>query len=377
VYRKDILEYLDLITTAAMNLYNTSVFGITFFTLFMICGGWIPLLIAVPISLAAAWVYRKATIKRWSPNTKEAILITGCSSGVGKQLAISLARRGSLVFVGLRKGDKQSSLIEAAGTFGNNLVPIVFDVTKHDQIGQAVERVKQILQERDATLAAIVCNAAVYEIAPVEMLTTQRLKRSLDVNVVGAHSTAQAFLPVLRAGLETPGARKGRSRRIIFMSSVLAQFSRPCFGAYAASKAALEMMADSLRMELKKWNIDVSLIEPGLIQTEMIQKISEQASKIGDERAQEISPELSNYYTKHTAAFTKPMYTPFSQGWVLCELENALFESSPLTRYKAAPDAKLMLPVVARLPDQIRDAVVGWQMIPQLAAHSQEMKAKS
>ncbi len=125
---------------------------------------------------------------------------------------------------------------------------------------------------------------------PLEFIPLDELRRQLEVNVVGQVAVTQAFLPQLR-----------RSRgRIVFVGSIAGRSALPFLGAYAASKHALEALADTLRVELRPFGIDVSLVEPGTIRTPIWEKSAERRRRARERRADRSSGEL---YGERIAAF--------------------------------------------------------------------------
>ena len=165
-------------------------------------------------------------------------LVTGASSGIGAACAARLARAGWRVLAGVRRpGDAPEGTEE-----------VLLDVTDAAQI-QARPRVDE--------LHALVNNAGIAIAMPLEFVPLDELRHQLEVNVVGQVAVTQAFLPALR-----------RARgRIVFVGSIAGKSALPFLGPYAASKHALEAVADSLRLELRPWGIRVSIVEPGSIKT--------------------------------------------------------------------------------------------------------------
>ena len=163
-------------------------------------------------------------------------LVTGASSGIGQACAVRLASSGWRVLAGVRRTGEAP-----AGT-----EEVLLDVTDPEQIGAAAERVEE--------LSGLVNNAGIAVAAPLEFLPPDDLRRQLEVNVIGQVAVTQAFLPALR-----------RARgRIVIVGSIAGRSALPFLGAYAASKHALEAVADSLRVELRPFGIAVSIVQPGV-----------------------------------------------------------------------------------------------------------------
>jgi NAD(P)-dependent dehydrogenase (short-subunit alcohol dehydrogenase family) len=254
-------------------------------------------------------------------------LVTGGSSGIGAACAHRLEGAGWRVFSGVRAaGDA------AAGT------EVLLDVTSAEQIGAAAERIGE--------LDALVNNAGIAIAMPLEFLPLDELRKQLEVNVTGQIAVTQAFLPHLR-----------RSRgRIVFLGSIAGKSALPFLGAYAASKHALEAIADTLRLELRPFGVEVSLVEPGTIRTPIWTKSAALAESLADAAP----PELDALYGERIAAFGRVARERGAKGAsadaVAAAVEGALTRGRPRTRKLVGFDAKLRSGV-ERLPDRVRDSV--------------------
>lgn len=178
------------------------------------------------------------------------ILITGCSSGIGKHCAIELLSQGWQVFATARK-DEDLTMLEALG-----LEAIYLDYTNTKSIHACFN---SVMSKTDGTLDALFNNGAYGQPGAVEDLTTDVLRKQFETNFFGWHELTNLVVPVMR--------KQGHGR-IIHCSSILGWVSAPWRGAYNSSKFALEGLASAMRIELSDTNIHVSLIEPGPIKTE-------------------------------------------------------------------------------------------------------------
>ena len=188
-----------------------------------------------------------------------AVVITGASSGVGRACTAALDRRGWRVFAAVRRDEDARRLGEGASP---RWTPLRLDVTDAAQIDAAVQRVNEELGERG--LAGLVNNAGIAVFGPLEFVHLDEMRRQLEVNVTGQVAVIQRFLPLLRAA-------KGR---IVNVGSITGRVALPYFGPYTLTKFALEAISDVLRIELRKWGIRVSLVEPGSVDTPMWAKAS-------------------------------------------------------------------------------------------------------
>ena len=180
---------------------------------------------------------------------KKVILITGASSGIGKDTAISLIKHGHVVYGAARRLEMMQDIIQAGGH------AIKMDILKERNIDDVVN---QILKEQNR-IDVLINNAGYGLWGAVETISIDEAKRQFDVNVFGLAYLTKKIIPIMR---------KQKNGKIINMSSMGGKVYTP-FGAwYHATKYALEGWSDCLRIELKSFGVDVILIEPGVIKTE-------------------------------------------------------------------------------------------------------------
>ncbi len=182
-------------------------------------------------------------------NTKKAVLVTGCSSGIGRCVALGLQARGYRVFATARRPEQLQSLRQAG------LETLELELTDPGSIESAVN---SLLAATGGCLYGLFNNGAYGQPGAVEDLGREVLRRQFETNLFGWHELTCRLLPVMR--------RQGEGR-IIQNSSVLGLVALPYRGAYNASKFALEGLSDTLRMELHGSGIHVSLIEPGPVES--------------------------------------------------------------------------------------------------------------
>lgn len=182
-------------------------------------------------------------------NKNRSVLITGCSSGIGRHAATSLKVRGYQVFATARKREDVAELKE------RGFESLLLDLADSASIHTAVDA---ILEKTNGELYALFNNGAYGQPGAVEDLSRDNLREQFEVNLFGTHELTNRVIPVMR--------RQGYGR-ILQNSSVLGFVALRYRGAYIASKHALEGLTDTLRMELKGTGIYVSLIEPGPIES--------------------------------------------------------------------------------------------------------------
>ena len=180
---------------------------------------------------------------------KKVILITGASSGIGKDTALSLIKEGHVVYGVARRLEMMKDIVRAGGH------AIKMDILKERNIDDVVN---QIIKEQ-SRVDVLINNAGYGLWGAVETISIDDAKRQFDVNIFGLAYLTKKIIPIMR---------KQKSGKIINMSSMGGKVYTP-FGAwYHATKYALEGWSDCLRIELKSFGIDVILIEPGVIKTE-------------------------------------------------------------------------------------------------------------
>jgi NAD(P)-dependent dehydrogenase (short-subunit alcohol dehydrogenase family) len=186
---------------------------------------------------------------------QDSVLITGASTGLGRESALYLAERGFRVYATMRDFDRRDSLEEDAGKRNVQLRILRLDVTDRGSIDQALETV---LKESGGVYG-LINNAAVGLRGYLEDLTDAEIRQVFDANVLGTMALTRAVLPHMRR------ARRGR---IVLISSVGGRIGSLSVSAYCASKFALEGFGESLSLEVAPLGVRVILIEPGIIKTE-------------------------------------------------------------------------------------------------------------
>jgi NAD(P)-dependent dehydrogenase (short-subunit alcohol dehydrogenase family) len=199
----------------------------------------------------------------------------------------------------------------------------------------------------DAGLAGLVNNAGITAPGPLEYLPTAALRSVLDVNVIGHVAVTQAFLPLLHAG-------RGR---IVFMSSLAGRVASPLSGAYAASKFALEALADVWRMELESSGLSVSVVEPGTVATPIWGK----SIAASDEVLNRVPPEGRARYEHISAGMRawaeRSRRGGVPMGVVTSAVLHALTAQRPRTRYAVGRGSRLFL-LLRLAPDRARDRLL-------------------
>ncbi len=178
---------------------------------------------------------------------QKAVLITGCSSGIGQATALYLHQQGYRVIASVRRAE-DLSLVQTAG-----LESVQLDLDSSESIRSAVA---EILDRTGGKVYALVNNGAYGQPGAVEDLTREALRRQFETNLFGTQELTNQLIPVFRA--------QGGGR-IVQISSLLGIVCLAYRGAYSATKFALEALSDTMRLELGGTNIHISLVEPGPI----------------------------------------------------------------------------------------------------------------
>jgi len=187
--------------------------------------------------------------KQWNPDEKKVILITGTASGMGKAFAEKLTAEGHIVYGGDIQYEKNRKQLSAIGAN-----PLDMDVTKDEEVQAGVDK---IIKEQ-GRIDVLINNAGYGLFAPIEEVTMEDAKKQFDVNMFGYARTVKAVLPHMR---------KQEYGRIINLTSMGGKVYFGLGGWYHATKHALEGWSDCLRLEVRKFNIDVLILEPGIINT--------------------------------------------------------------------------------------------------------------
>jgi len=268
----------------------------------------------------------------------KSVLITGCSSGIGRCVALGLADRGYRVFATVRN-EKDTGELNHVG-----LESLRLDLNSSESISQAVE---EILGRTDGELYALINNGAYGQIGAVEDLSREVLRSQLETNVLGTHELTTQLIPVFRA--------LGQGR-IIQISSILGLVCLPYRGAYQASKFALEALSDTLRLELHGSGIFVSLIEPGPIKSRFrFNAFQHYKASIGSENS--AHKERYRQVEQRLRSDKEPPFT-LAPDAVLKKVLHALESPRPRVRYLVTFPAHVMARLARLLPDRWFDRLV-------------------
>jgi NAD(P)-dependent dehydrogenase (short-subunit alcohol dehydrogenase family) len=268
--------------------------------------------------------------------------VTGTSTGIGRAVALRLDREGFDVLAGVRReADGESLAAEGSG----RIAPLILDVTDADSIAAAA---KLAASACDGKLAGLVNNAGIAVAGPVEAVPIDDFRHQLEVNLVGQVAVTQSLLPILRPA----------QGRVVFVSSVGGRTANPYLAAYHASKFGVEAVGDSLRQELRKFGMHVSIVEPGAVATPIWEKGRDSAESIR-ERYPDGAEELYGAELDRLSELTvRSMKRGIPPEQVAEAVFQALTAAKPKTRYLVGRDARMQATLQTLLPDRIRDRLV-------------------
>ncbi len=190
------------------------------------------------------------------------VVITGASSGLGEATARRLANEGASVVLGARRADRIQALADEINTNGGKALAVVTDVTDPAQVQALVDAAVKTFGRVDV----IINNAGLMPHSPLERRKIEDWNRTIDVNIKGVLYGIGAVLPYMQ---------EQKSGHIISVASVAAYKVRPGSAVYAATKAAVRMISEGLRQEVKPYNIRTTIISPGAVQSELPLSITE------------------------------------------------------------------------------------------------------
>ena len=275
------------------------------------------------------------------------VLLTGASSGIGRETALHLARKGWRVYAGVRKDADGASIAADAEGCAGTLLPVRLDVTIAAHIEAVFARIGAEVEQLDA----LVNNAGIFAEVPLEVLPLDELRKLFDVNVFGAMAVTQAALPLLRAA-------RGR---VVNISSMAGRVSFPIAGGYCASKFALEALTTALRMELIEQGVSVSIINVGSYATAAWRK----GADVGSEVLEQLDDEQKALYADMIVE-ARRINGDFLQHAnpmerVVSAIDRALTDNNPKRRYVAGSDAR-RVELARLLPDGLREKLVMRQL---------------
>ena len=261
------------------------------------------------------------------------VLITGCSTGIGRALACELARRGHRVFATARKPES----LEDARSSQLDVLPL--DVTSQDSIARAVSTVI----DRAGRIDLLINNAGISAVGPLAELPLPEIRALYETNVLGLLAVTQAVFPHMAR------ARRGR---IVNLGSVVGILPTPFGGPYCSSKSAVHMLSEVLRMEVAPFGIEVVVVQPGAVRSSIADNASQLLAHYG-ERFAFYRGMARQIAARAQASQRNPMDTELFARKLATEL---LRKQAP--RVVRLGGGSAWLPRAASLPGGLRDALL-------------------
>jgi NADP-dependent 3-hydroxy acid dehydrogenase YdfG len=195
-------------------------------------------------------------------------VITGASSGIGEATAEALAAEGAAVVVAARREDRLNNLVDRIEGDGGRVLPVACDVTDEEQAHALIQRAKDELGSVDI----LVNNAGVMQLSKIEKGLSDEWRTMFDVNVMGLLYVTDAAVQAMK---------EQGSGYVVNISSVAGRKTRPGVGVYSGTKFAVNAISEALRQELIEDNVRVTMIEPGAVETELPNHITDEEAKEG------------------------------------------------------------------------------------------------
>ncbi len=271
----------------------------------------------------------------------KAVLITGCSSGIGHATAALLAEHGWNVYATARRPETLADLEQ------KGCKTLALDVCDETSMRQAVDAITNA----EGAVGVLINNAGYSQSGAVETVPIEQARRQFETNVFGLLRLTQLVLPGMRA--------QGWGK-VVNISSMGGRLTFPGGGLYHATKYSVEALSDALRFELRGFGVDVIVIEPGLIITNFGEVASSSVTEAGDGGAYE-------GFNRKVAEVTEGAYSgPMAKlgagpEAVAKTIERAITAGRPRTRYRVTASAKLMIGQRRLMPDRLWDLMMRTQ----------------
>jgi NAD(P)-dependent dehydrogenase (short-subunit alcohol dehydrogenase family) len=279
----------------------------------------------------------------------KAVLISGCSTGIGRATAERLAGRGWTVYATARNVDTIAGLRDA----GCRLLPL--DVCDEGSMRDAVRTV----EEAEGAVGVLINNAGYGQEGTVEEVPMDVVRRQFETNVFGLVRLSQLVLP---------GMRRQRWGKIVNLSSMGGRLTFPGGGFYHATKHAVEALSDALRFEVRPFGVDVIVIEPGPIKTRFGDTATGSLAPFGSDESPYrafnalVAQRIHEAYEGPLAAFAK------GPEAVAATIEKAITAQRPRSRYAITAAARGLMALRRWLPDRAFDAFLRTQFTPRAGA---------
>ncbi len=264
---------------------------------------------------------------------KQVVLITGCSTGIGRATAERLAKAGHTVYATARRPETVQDL--------QGCRPLALDVTDDDSMAAAVAQV----EADEGAVGVLVNNAGYSQSGALETLTLESIRQQFETNVFGLIRMSQLVLPKMRAA---------GGGRIVNIGSMGGKLTFPGGGIYHATKYAVEAISDAMRFEVQGFGVRVVLIEPGLITTEFATAASTSLANVDESGPYAEFNKVVGHATEN--AYRGPMVRLGGGPDAVAKvIERVIGARRPRARYTVTPSAKLAIAQRRIAPDRVWD----------------------
>jgi NAD(P)-dependent dehydrogenase (short-subunit alcohol dehydrogenase family) len=255
------------------------------------------------------------------------VLITGCSKGIGLEAALAFARAGHQVYATMRNPSQSPALADTAAREKLPITISTMDVDSDESVSNAIAAI-----QKNGPIDVLVNNAGIEGVGPVEEFPLAKFRAIMETNYFGALRCIQAVVPQMR---------QRKSGCIINISSVAGRICNPPLTSYCASKWALEALSEGLAGELKTFNVRVAIVEPGIIDTAMAQRIGDPAP--GSPYGQT---------ARFSVLFSKSLEDPVPPSLVAKKILEVAESKSWQLRHPVGPDAAGFLQWRSQMTDE-------------------------
>jgi NAD(P)-dependent dehydrogenase (short-subunit alcohol dehydrogenase family) len=270
------------------------------------------------------------------------VLISGCDSGFGNALAIELDKQGFNVLAGIYSADNKVTLVNQ---LSSRATVFLLDITQQKDIDSAYEMIK----ENTNTLHALINNAGISTGGHIDWITTESIRQVMDINFFGHVAMTKTFLPLLITK---------RDSRVVNITSIAGFISPPSGSAYCASKYALESFSDCLRREMFPWGLHVSIIEPGIMRTGIVQKHTQAVGELEMQLSADVRERWGDaFFTCYFEKLKSNILVKLAEDpiKVVRALQHAVTSTAPCIRYRPGWQSKFVYFPLSIIPAWLTD----------------------
>jgi NAD(P)-dependent dehydrogenase (short-subunit alcohol dehydrogenase family) len=270
------------------------------------------------------------------------VLISGCDSGFGNALAIELDKQGFNVLAGVYTPDNAKVL---ADQLSSQATVFPLDITRQQDIDAAYELIKS----KTNVLHALVNNAGISSGGHIDWISTESMRQMMDVNFFGHVAMTKTFLPLLITK---------RNSRVVNITSVAGFICPPSGSAYCASKYAFEAFSDCLRREMSVWGLRVSIIEPGVMRTPIVQKHGQTVRQLRMQLSADILERWGEeFFSSYAEQLKSNVLVKLAEDpvKVVRALHHAILSTSPCIRYRPGWQSKFVYFPLSIIPAWVSD----------------------